>query len=48
MSTITSNSIINNFEEQRDQMRLIAIKKFEKLAIKKYGSVEGLFSAVFL
>jgi hypothetical protein len=35
-----------DFEEQRDRMRHAAVEKFEKLAKKKYGSVEGLFAAV--
>jgi hypothetical protein len=35
-----------DFEIQRDRMRHAAVEKFEKLAKKKYGSVEGLFAAV--
>lgn len=33
-------------EDQREKMRNQAYEKFEKLAKKKYGSVEGLFAAV--
>lgn len=34
------------YEQQREKLREKAIEKFEKLAKKKYGSVEGLFAAV--
>jgi hypothetical protein len=34
------------YEQHREKQRDQAIEKFEKLAKKKYGSVEGLFAAV--
>jgi hypothetical protein len=32
--------------KERDKMRDKAVEKFEKIAKKRYGSIEGLFSAV--
>ena len=34
------------YEQEREKLRNKAIDKFEQLAKKRYGSVEGLFAAV--